>query len=371
MDSGCERNLDTRTQLSVDARRAIETVTSQMGLVPVGTFKYKIFKYPGDIDIFEELSACCTLTVAKLEAAEKIKNIIREVVKAKNMLYVDFKAGYDNRYKIYTGIINDNIEDYHPALIRRDIKNLGDAGLLTTHEVCYLLKLVTDVPNINDLIILNERLRDLWVVRWNAEEVLRGYKVLRGNYKLYLDNALAHGSIVKLDAIAYVDDRYVEVTNFFLIKALDKYGNAQILTEEIGEYKQSLLSDVHKYYDTNPLKSIKRLWMYLSFKGKLCELNKFNPLFSSKIALYSQILSDIEVAINILQPNPRMSGNYNPDLLFESLMNRFKLLEGTCPTDDKIAVENLKQLQECLQNTVNTMTYQWLRDRNLDIFSYI
>lgn len=406
MSAACDlSSLELRNEISKGTKRAIEIVTAQMGTMPVGTFKYKVFKYPGDIDIFEQLEGCCTFNIAKLDATQKIQAIIRDVKNSHNMMFTEFKAGYDLRYKIYTGFITNNsgpptigtnttmkerglnatglnaIDDYNAGLIRRDINNLTEAGLFTIAESNSLLALVKDIPNIDDIMLLDERLREFWVVRWNLQEVLQGYKLLRGNYKLYLDIALSQGSIVKLDTIGYADDRYVEITNFFLITSLDKYGNMLVLTEELADYGQSLLSDVYKYYPINPLKSIKRLWMYLAFKGRICDLSIFNTLFSSNIALYSQILSDIDVAISLLLPGPRSSGNYNPGLLFDSLNIRLKALNGICTnqplynnvhsSDFSVIANNLKILQSCLQDQVNLMTFDWLQNKQIDIFSLI
>lgn len=369
----CDTNiLEKREELSHQARRVIRIVTSAMNVLPVGTFKYNVFKYPGDIDIFEDLDACCSFNDARLSAAKRIQSIIEKILADGTIMFVEFKAGYDLRYKIYTGVVNTHIEDYNPELIRRDITNLFEAGLLTTRDYETLWHLVKEVPTMDDIIDLNETLRNFWVVRWNADEIACGYKILPGNYKLYLDIAVAQGSIVKLDTIAYVDGRYVEVTNFFMISALDKFGNRMILSEELDEYGQSLLLDVYKYYGTNPLKSIKRLWMYLAFRGYLCELSVFTPLFSSNIALYSQILSDIETAIALLSPTPLYKGVYDRKLLFDSLNTRLRLLNGLCITnpiydDNETVVRNLSELADCLRKEINAATYEWLRANNVDV----
>ena len=84
-----------------------------------------------------------------------------------------------------------------------------------------------------------------------------------------MDVAIAQGSIVKLDTIAFLSNnesetkRYIEVTNFFLITQHDKFGNTVFLSEELQDYEQSLLSDVYTYYSSNTLKSIKRLFIIL------------------------------------------------------------------------------------------------------------
>lgn len=293
-------------------------------------------------------------------------------------MYVEFKAGYDFRYKIYTGVMNHNVQDYNPDLIRRDVANLYHADLLTCEEWNHLNSLIKDNPVINDIIALNEVLRGYWVLRWTAEEILQGYKLLRGNYKMYLDVALSQGTIVKLDTISYVDGRFVEVTNFFLITLLDKMGTRSVLSEELKDYEQSLLMDIYKYYETSPLKSIKRLWMYLAFKRRICDLNLFTPLFSSEIALYSQILADLEVAIDLLSPDifKRFTDVYGKEghtLLFNSLISRLESLKGICidNTPHSITTELLLNIYNCLKEIVNTRTYQWLHDNHIDIFDLL
>ena len=71
---------------------------------------------------------------------------------------------------------------------------------------------------------------------------------------------VTQGTVVKLDIIAKIDNRYVEVTNFFLIVQRDKMGNNIVLSEKFGDYGTSLIYDINKYHKINILKSIKRLF---------------------------------------------------------------------------------------------------------------
>lgn len=377
----CSRKvLNTRTSKDIDkdVMSIIREVTAKMSTLPVGTFKYKVFKYPGDIDIFEPLEGCCSFNDAKMSAAGSIQHIVRNVVKDPNVIFMDFKSGYDNRYRIYTGVIGEGIEDYNAELIRRDVANLYEAGLLYDDEYKWLSSLILDYPTIDSMTELNEALRKFWVVRWTSEEILDGYKVLRGNLKLYLDVALTHGSIVKLDTIAPIsgpEARYLEVTNFFLVAQKDKFGNVITLSEELGDYEQSILGDVYKYRDTKVLKSVKRLWMYLAYLNQPCELNQFTPLFSSDIALFTQINADIEVAIDLLKSNKV----YDRDFLLNSTCRRLSKLKGLCDAQDfaRVAsygsdediVDYLNELHDCLLENINIMTNKWLEDHNIDIIA--
>ncbi len=126
--------LQENDKLSPDVKNIIRLVTSEMNIMPVGTFKYKIFKYPGDNRYFWNIEQCCQYNVAKLNAAQKIQQIVSNIIKSDNIMFLEFKAGYDYRYKIYTGIIDDKIEDYKYGLILRDMNNLYSAILFTDDE---------------------------------------------------------------------------------------------------------------------------------------------------------------------------------------------------------------------------------------------
>lgn len=363
---------NTSQDLTYDEKHVIHTVTSKMDTLPVGTFKYKVFKYPGDIDLFEQLENCCTLSVAKGKAAIAIQDVIKKILDDPEIIITDFKAGYDDRFRIYTGIINNHaVDDYRSHMVYRDITNLYDANLLTRSEYTHLISMIPKETDLDAILKLNEELRNYWVLRWTVPEILRGYKILRGNYKLFLDWALTQGSIVKLDTIAPVDGRYVEITNFMVVKQIDKYGNVIFLTEELHDYEQSLLGDVYKYEDVKVLKAVKRLWMYLAFHNKICDLTMFTELFSSVIALFAQIQADIETALVLLESNY----SYDKQLLLHSMRDRILTLSGIdCEVIDittigtkQHLIHYMNKLHTCLQKVINDMTIDWLHNHNISI----
>ncbi len=363
--------LKVRNTISDNIRDVVNIVTTQPDIIPVGTFKYEIFKYPGDIDIFEDIETCCDYSVAKLKVAMKIQEIIQKI-KNSNVLFSDFKAGYDLRYKLYVGNIGTEITDYNYRIVHRDVNALFHANLLTIDEYNKMIKLVKPHPTFDDIVELNELLREHWVLRWSEAELLQGYKTLRGNVRMYLDTAIGQGSIVKIDTISYVDGRFIEITNFFLITVLDKYGKKTVITEELKDYEESLLMDVYKYYETNTLKSVKRLWMYLAFKQQICDLNLFTDLFKSNISLVSQVIADVETAILLSDKtlNKEMLKKYDKNLLKQSLDTRLSIVKNICDVSkyDKVSLE---KLQKCLRNYVNNETKKWLASKSIDLFSLI
>lgn len=372
----CDPNVLTRRKwndFSPQLSEMIELMTHYAGSEAIaGTFKYKVFQYPGDVDLFERVEGCCSFLNAKLKASVVIVEIIRDIDTDPNMIITEFKAGYDDRFKLYTGVMNGGVHDYDPNLVRRDLNNIFEAELLTKCQYIELWNLIKDNPSIDEWVNLNEKIREYWVIRWTKEEVLAGYKYLPGNYKLYLDTALTQGSIVKLDVIAPVFDpipRYIEMSNFFLISQDDKFGNAKILSEPLGDYLQSLAGDVYKYYNSNTLKAVKRTWIYLAATEAICALNMFTPLFQSEIARQAQIIADIETAIILLTSN----FSYDRNFLLNTLSQRLTSLNGKCiPTNFDINnIDHLTTVKDCLQEENNLATKLWLKRNNVDLFALL
>jgi hypothetical protein len=114
-----------------------------------------------------------------------------------------------------------------------------------------------------------------------------------------LEDALGQKTLVKLDAWAKVNGRWLEVTNFFLINAVDASGNIiEQLTQEMPDYIKSMSKDVKHYSSPEhlkTLKALKRLWALSIFKKDLDLAYKMTPIFSSPGAALNQIAGDSEV----------------------------------------------------------------------------
>lgn len=56
----------------LETRKIIKTITIGDNINPVGSQKYKIHRYPGDIDIFEPIKVCCSLEEASVKIVKSI-----------------------------------------------------------------------------------------------------------------------------------------------------------------------------------------------------------------------------------------------------------------------------------------------------------
>lgn len=259
--------------LNKDTQDIIKLITFSDSTDPVGSFKYKVHKYPGDIDIFEPVKICCDKATATRKIVAELKDIARKVQRSKGTFWGDFKAGID--FALQPGP-DMSVEDYAAV-----------AGQYLNGE--QLARAISDFP---------ASAREFYVVRWTGDDVIRGSKTLYSGKQLDLAEAITHDAIVKLDLWAPVDGNYTEITNFFLFVMQNKGGQETVLNAQLGDRLDSLNHDIVKYGSKqhwNPLKLAKRLWNKALFTKDHKMTNLLYPLFSSGAAQLHQIAGECEV----------------------------------------------------------------------------
>lgn len=363
------------TGLTRETQKLINLVTTRPGVLPVGSFKYKVHKYPSDIDIFEQVRSCCT----KEQAINQIKSKFQEMakkIKAQPGVYLgDFKAGIDSRFDI-------NLKPYDYEYVQNHIRLLVAQNLLTNQEYNEMEKLAKKNPSNKDLEDLAEKVRLLKTIRWNLDEMIAGRKEIRGNVEIDLKDAITHDGIVKIDIWAKYNNRYNEITNFFLLIYKDKEGNEHVLNAKLGDRLEAIEKDIKKYSSKshyNPLKVGKRLWLKAVFQNDKSLMNKLYPLFSSGAASLGQINGEIEVLINMFKKlkNPpvndlliqidefkrRINDIYDIDLNTDKI---YSLLDQITNNYSKeIAIKNLETIFTMLKKYISLYASKYLKNKNL------
>lgn len=373
--------------LSSDTQDAIRTITTIDDISPVGSFKYRAHKYPGDIDIFEPIKACCTEETATKTIAKKIQKIASDVRDKKDIYLADFKAGVDERFDLDVGdYVDDTVINYDAKEIRKKLHELYQLGLLNEKEFNELFELVKDKPTGVEHEALKTALRKYYVVRWTIDEILDGYKILRGNIKLSLPDALMSDSIVKMDLWAKTDGNYTEVTNFYLIIAVDETGKQTVLNQKLGDRLENLDHDIKKYSNKehrNSLKLAKRLWNKAILLNDHTMLEKLYPLFSKDINSLNQIVSESATIREMLKKlkNPpwddlirqinrfkrRINDNaYEPDLdtepiyvLIDQIVREYKRYGNKM--DPTLIEENLESIERLLKVVIEPDANAYLK----------
>ena len=301
--------LQTRPQksLSLDTLEAIDIITLDKAYPPniVGSFKYIVHEYPADIDMFESYKGCCSLEKVSKEIAEKFKEMANRI-KSKSDIYLgDFKAGIDHRYYINIGKnTNNKLHFYNPETIRKSILELKEKKLYSEEEANELLLKVIEHPTIQEYNELDNLLQKRYTIRWTIDELFTGVKVLPLDIKITLEQAVSQKGVVKIDIWVYLNNRYIEMTNWYMLTYEDSSGKVHNLSVKPEKYENSILKDLKHYNDpvvNKYMKLAKRLWLYAVLKNNKKLMFALYPLFSSGAAKMYQILGEIETIHNILE----------------------------------------------------------------------
>jgi hypothetical protein len=270
----------------------------------VGSFKYIVHEYPADIDLFENYHSCCGLDQATRDVAKKITDMVNRIKIEKDVYLGDFKAGYDMRYKINIGqIIGGKLTKYDPFAIRSAMIALHSKRLITDEELGLWLSKVIDRPSVSEYMDLDDAIRKKYVIRWDVEDIVKGFKKLPLGDKKTLEEALSQKTVVKIDIWVYLNKRYVEVTNWFMLTYEDKEGRHKHMSIKPEKYERSLQHDLEHY--SNPtvnkfMKLAKRLWLYAVLKKDKKLMTSLYPLFGSGAAKMYQIMGEIETIQKVL-----------------------------------------------------------------------
>ena len=340
--------------LTPDMKEVIGILTLDPETPPriVGSFRYKIHEYPSDIDLYEAIHTCCTYNSSVQKIIEGIHGMIKRIQERRFTYLGDFKAGVDERYLVNIGDYDpktDKLEGYDQYRIIQDIADLYTKRLLTKHEAVGIIKKVPSKPTAYQYQTLRDAVRERYIVRWTTKELLQGYKVLPLRKRITLSEALSQGTVVKADLWALVDDRFMEVTNWFMLVArID--GENVYLSEKPDMYQKSLKREIMLY--RNPgfkkhMKLAKRMWLYAISKEDHYTIKKLYPLFSSPIAKLNQIQSELDILISMLKKLPSP-----PFYLIQKQIAQFKTRIGTVP-DIYIDDDREKQVLSSLDKAIN------------------
>lgn len=309
--------------LSQDTQDIINLITFSDSTEPVGSFKYKVHRYPGDIDIFEPVKICCTREKALNEISRELKDIANKVQKSKTIFWGDFKAGLDMKFQP---------ED-----------------------------------------------RDNYIVRWTADEIIAGKKRIASGKTLTLEEAITHKTIIKLDLWAPVNGNYTEITNFFLFVWTDGNGNDEVLNAPLEDRLISLQHDIEKYSSKEhwkPLKLAKRLWNKALFQKDRSMTQKLYPLFSSGAAIVNQVAGECETLAFMYR---KLSDSALPKEKLERQVNGFKrrindvaefeissniytrIKQINAAKSNTKKADLLENLQNDLETLVSAYTGKWLK----------
>jgi hypothetical protein len=343
------RSLNTYSQ---EVIKNIKMVTFfHNGLANIfGSYIYRIQKYPGDIDLVETFTECCTIPEVISKFIVSLKRVVTNILNEKNHFFSEFKAGFDNGYNINIG--ECILGYYFPAPGFAELVEKMHRQKLLNDEEAHTIFSVLDLQTHDgwSFDTISQIFRKHLILRWTAQEILNGFKIIRGQ-KVLLEQALKQKTFVKIDMIAHVDGRFVEVTNFIglVLKKKDNttWININVDIEANHEVLAVLPFEVERLYFSDfyysPFKMIKRMFSLSRSGRNAALLNLLIDVISSNISLLYQLKSQIESIVIILEKAPTVPNK----LIFNQLDNMkhsFSSILQFTPTQINIITQTIDEV---------------------------
>jgi hypothetical protein len=356
---------------------------------PFGSYIYRLQKYPGDLDLVEEFTECCSLENVINKFIKSLQNIVKNINRNRLHYFSEVKAGLDHRYDIDIGTMENGY--YRPNKYLGDIiKKLHAKKLLSQEEYDIIIYILSDnyYGYSDGYDTIKYILRERKILRWTDEEILNGIKKLPGNKKITLKEALTHKADVKIDLISELNGKLVEITNYLQLAYEDKKGELHFVNIDLRKQNNiplQLPKEIEKLYFSNmfysPFKMVKR--MYSLSRNRLDEesLKKIIPFVSSNTSLLYQIKSEIDTIILIIErlksfPIKTIEKTLNDNKLristvlelsqedilqINNLIDKINSLKNKY--DKKIILKNLKKL---IVGYINIQTISYLQKVSLN-----
>lgn len=368
--------------------------------MPIGSYSYRYARFPGDIDLYEQIDSCCTTETAINSFIREIKRIILNVINKPNHYFLEVKCGTDERFDLAKLLIFKNGR----LIINNDfimaINNLYNSNLLSEDE----FKIIQDVINLSianraaqlEYETLVELLRKHLILRWNVEEILLEVKRLPGGELINLYDAIKQKSQINIEIITYFNGRFIDMSNFFVLVEHDEDGNIHMInlpqeyyTDFPNFFIEGLKSSVEKLYysklNFNPFKMLKRIWSLAKFLKDKNMILKIVPFMSSNVGAINQIKNDLGTLVkifkkvtypqkelitkelsemkdrvsNIIEYDDKFLLNFNKEI-----DNLISMINQINPNNNEI-INKLEELADIFANDVEQLTIRFLKSHGL------
>lgn len=233
-----------------------------------------------------------------------------------------------------------------------------------------LLKTISEIPNVffSDF--------KAGGLHWSIEQIMNER---HGELTLY--DACFIKEIIKLDIIGPYDERYLEMSTFFILKSVNEYINVE--SDYFETFKKSLLTDISHYQKLKPFKALKRVWSLARITDDTNTLTLLKDIIKSNIALIEQVNSSIKIIILLIEHESKYDTNFilneldvfreklstiididldyeKINLMIDNIKLLFKFMQDKKFNESNVLVENLTRLSNYLLKIVNKETTDYL-----------
>ena len=213
-------------------------------------------------------------------------------------------------------------------------------------------------------------------LHWSVEQIINEK---HGELTLY--DACFIKDVVKLDIIGPYDERYLEMSTFFILKSASEYVNVK--PDYFESFKKSLLKDIAHYQESKPFKALKRIWSLSRITNDTNTMKLLKDVIKSNLALLGQINADIETIILLIEHESKYDTEFilneldgfkeklstiidikldyeKINLMIDNIKLLFRFGKDQNFNESTILVENLTRLHNYLLKVINKETIDYL-----------
>ena len=260
-------------QFSTPVRKVLEAVSLTAKPQIVGSGDDHQVLYSADYDLMEEVPL-------KSSSLHDFQALVKEAQKVGTI--TDIKCGEVREWNLLTSA------DYDHQAELTHLGILWQSGILENEELAMAKKMLKPSMTVPELVKARKELR-FGILRWTPQEVQAGHKKFRTKL-FYLDDAFKSSGITKVDLVAWVKDKYVEVSNTIL---WSKDGRPYA---KLRPLKDALSEDILLYEEEgNWVKVAKRMLSIAKHKSYLTDVGKLQSILNSPLGAVYTVVSDLEL----------------------------------------------------------------------------
>jgi hypothetical protein len=196
-----------------------------------------------------------------------------------------------------------------------------------------------------------------FVIRWNHEEIDRGYKQVSDDYQIDFVDVFKMKSMIKIDFIVSLDGIFTECSvnyYFHIVK-----NNFSTRPELVQQYNASIYQDYKKYLNNREYyKATKRLYRFFKAINDKVNVNRIEKFMNSEVGHYSYIMSHLNNIKQLIE--------YDEDIKLSDLKSSIKnLLNDTKYYEFSKKIKDKHQII-LLIKTINTMLKERIDKESLE-----
>lgn len=305
-------------QFSSPVLRVLKAVSMGTPTVMGSSDDHKVM-YSGDYDLLEQHRV-------------DVKGFQQLVKRASRVGHItDIKVGEVSEWNLLKG-------KYDQKAALKKLGELWQDGIVTSKEVKEVKKMVKPHLSLAEQVEVKKETR-FGLMRWTAREVAQGVKRHRGKV-VYLEQAMKSSGITKIDIVAWVKEKYIEVSNILL------WTHGGKPYAKMPEVTRSIAEDILTYEEEGRfMKVAKRMYSVAKVKGLVQDQEDLLDILNSPLGSIYTVVSDLEVMKEFPKAVSASKKKVELDLMRDRMAKLF-YGEFDDATDPKALLPRLRNVME-------------------------